>query len=127
LPKWKIFNRSKEKKDGTIEFEMRNQHVGKSEEKPKIPEIREESEETPIKMYNETLYSKGFIQKKPVTMPPERKQPLKRSNWENLGTIEHNVDDIECKKTGVIGTRTQASDDIDQKVDHILYKKKVWQ
>ena len=68
MPKWKIFNRSKEKKDKSIEVEMRTQHVGESEEKPKIPEIREESEETPIKVYNETLYSKGFIQKKPATM-----------------------------------------------------------
>jgi hypothetical protein len=106
---------------------MRTQHVGESEEKPKIPEIREESVVRPIKMYNETLYSKGFIQKKPASILSERKQPLERSSWENLGTIEHNVDDIECKKTGVRETRTQASDDIDQKVDRILYRKKVWQ
>ena len=122
--KWKIFNRLK-KNDKSIEFEMRNQRVGKSEEKTKTPEIREESEETPIKMYNETLYSRGFIQKKPATMSSERKQPLKRAKWENLGTIEHNIDDIECKTTGVRGTRTQASDDIDQKIDRILYQKKV--
>ena len=62
MPKWKNFNRLKN--DKFIEFEMINQHVGKSEEKTKIPEIREESEETPIKMYKETLYSLGFIKKK---------------------------------------------------------------
>ncbi len=123
MPKWKIRNRLKN--DKFIEFEMINQHVGKSEEKTKISEIREESEETPIKMYKETLYSRGFIQKKHTTMSSERKQPLKRSNWENLDTIEHNNDYIEFKKRGVRGPRTQARDDIDQKIDRILYQKKV--
>jgi hypothetical protein len=126
LQKWKIFNRSKEKKDGSIEVEMRTQHVGESEEKPKIPEIREESVVRPIKVYNETLYSKGFVQKKPATTLPQKKQLSKRSSWESLGTIEHYVDDMECKQTEVTGNRTQTSDDIDQKVDRILSKKNVW-
>jgi len=125
LPKWKLFSRLKGKKDVSAEVEMRTQHFKESKEKPKISEIREESEELPIKEYNETLYSKGFIQKKPATMPSESKQSLKRSSWENLGTIEHNVDDFERKKNEVRGTRIQTSEDIDQKVDHILYKKKI--
>lgn len=125
LQKLKIFNRSKEKKDTSTVIEARTEPFGESEENSKIPEIREESEEIPIKEYNETLYSKGYIQKKPTTIPSERKQSWKRFSWENLVTIEHNVDTIECKETEVSETRIQASDDIDQKVDRTLIKKKV--
>jgi hypothetical protein len=126
LPKWKLFNRSKRKEDTSTEFETTIHRIRKSEEKPKIPEIREESE-VPIKVYNEMLYSKEFIQKKPTIMPSEKKQSLKRSSWENLRTIERKIDDRECKNTEVSGNRIQTSYDINQKVDHVLTKKKVWQ
>jgi hypothetical protein len=125
LSKWMLFNRSKGKKDVPTEIEKTTEHIGESEEKPKISETREESEEVTNKVYNETLYSKGFIQKKPATTLPQKKQPSKRSSWESLGTIEHYVDDMECKQTEVIGNRTQTSNDIDQKVDRILSKKNV--
>jgi hypothetical protein len=125
LPKWRIFNRSKEKKDASTEVEMRTQYIGESEEKSKTSKISDESEEMPIKVYNETLYSKGFIQKKPVTIKSERKHPLKRSSWENLGTIERNIDDIEYKKIEERGARIQTIDDIDQKVDCVLYTKNI--
>ena len=59
-------------------------------------------------------------------MPSERKQSLKRSSWESLITIERKVDDMECKNTEVSGNRIQISDDIYQKVDYVLSKKKVW-
>jgi hypothetical protein len=72
------------------------------------------------------LYSKDFLQKIPATMSSERKQPLKRSSWESLITIERKVDDMEYKNTEVFGNRIQISDDIYQKVDYILSKKKVW-
>jgi hypothetical protein len=124
LPKWKLFNRLKGKKDVSTEVEMKTQHIRESEEKTKIPEIREEPEELPIKVYNETLYSKDFIQKKPATKLSEKKQSLKRSSWENIGTIEHNVDDFESKKNEVKGARIQTSNDIDQKVNRVLHKKK---
>ena len=125
MPKWKLFDRLKGKKNVSTEVEMKTQYIRESEEKTKIPEIREESEELPVKVYNETLYSKDFIQKKPATKLSEKKQSLKRSSWENIGTIEHNVDDFESKKNEVRRARIQTSDDIDQKVNRILHKKKI--
>ena len=125
MAKWKLFNRLKGKKDAPLEVEMTPEHSGESEEKPIIPETREESEEVPIKEYNETLYSKGSVQKQPATSFPEKKQPLKRTSWESARTIEYNVDDMERKQTELPGTRTQTSSDTDKKVDFILLKKKV--
>jgi len=127
LPKWKIFSRLKEEKYTSTGFEARTEQVGESEERSKTSELREESEEMSVKVYNETLYSEGFIQKKPTTRSIERKQPSKRLSWENLVTIEHNIDAIECKKTEVRGTRMQVSDDIDQEIDRIFSQTKIMQ
>jgi hypothetical protein len=125
MAKWKLFNRSKGKEEVPTEVETTIEHIAASEEKPKIPETREESEELSIKEYNETLYSKGSVQKQPATTLPEKKHPLKRTSWESLGTIEHNVDDMGHKQTEPLGTRTQTNNDTDNKVDRILSKKKV--
>ena len=125
MTKWKLFNRLKGKKDAPTEIEMTPEHSGESEEKPMIPEIREEPEELPIKEYNETLYSKGSVQKQPATSFPEKKQLLKRTSWESARTIEQNVDTMGRKQTELHGTRTQTSSDTDKKVDFILLKKKV--
>jgi len=124
LPKWKLFYRLKGKEE-PIKVETIIEHIGESEEKPKIPETREEPEEVSIKEYNETLYSKDSVQKQPATTLPEKKQPLKRTSWESLGTIEHHVDDMGCKQTELPETRTQTSNDTDKKIDRILSKKKV--
>ena len=124
MAKWKLFNRLKGKKDAPTEVEMTPEHSGESEEKPKIPETREEPEDGPIKEYNETLYSKGSVQKQPSMTVPEKKQPLKRTSWESARTIEQNVDTMGRKQTELPGTRTQTSSDTDKKVDFILLKKK---
>jgi hypothetical protein len=125
--KWKLFNRLKGKQESPTEVEMNTKCKGESEEKPKIPETREESKDVSIKEYNETLYSKDSVQKEPATMLPEKKQSLKRTSWESLGTIEHNVDDMGRKQIELQGTRTKTSNDTDKKIDRILFKKKVKQ
>jgi hypothetical protein len=124
VTKWKIFNRSKGKEEASTEVKMATEHIRESEEKPKITVTSEESEELPIKEYNETLYSKGSVQKQPTTTFPEKKQPLKRTSWESARTIEQNVDTMGRKQTELPGTRTQTSSDTDKKVDFILLKKK---
>jgi hypothetical protein len=124
VAKWKLFNRLKGKEEASTEVKMTTEHIGESEEKPKIPETSEESEEVPIKVYNETLYSKGSVQKQPATTFPEKKQPLKRTSWESARTIEQNIDTMGRKQTELPGTRTQTSSDTDKKVDFILLKKK---
>lgn len=125
MSKRKVFNRSNRKKDTSIEVETTTQYIRTSEEKPKISKKKEELE-VPIKEYNEMLYSKNFIQKKPTTLPSGIKQPLKRLSWESLGTIEHVVDDMKYKNTELSRNKIQTSDDIDQIVDHVLSKNKVW-
>jgi hypothetical protein len=124
VAKWKLFNRSKGKEEAPTEVKKTIEHIGKSEEKTKIPGTREESEEVPVKEYNETLYSKGSVQKQPAKTFPEKKQPLKRTSWESARTIEQNVDTMGRKLTELSGTRTQTSSDTDKKVDFILLKKK---
>ncbi|VVB61370.1 Uncharacterised protein [uncultured archaeon] len=126
LSKWKLFNRSKGKKEVPTEIEKTTEHIKESMEKPKISKTKEESQEVTNKVYSETLYSKGFEQKKPAQTLPQKKQSSKRSSWESLGTIEHYIDNMESKQTEVIGTRTQTSNDIDQKIDRILSKKNIW-
>lgn len=125
LSKWKIFNWFKEKKDTSIKVEIQPQHIELDMGKQKTSEIKKELEETPIKMYNETLFSSGSIQKKSVTDSLEKKQYLKRASWENFITIEHNIDLIKDKKTKLKEKRIQVNNDINQKVDHILYTKNI--
>jgi hypothetical protein len=47
--KRKLFNRLKGKQESPTVAEMNTKHIGESEEKPKIPETREELEEVSIK------------------------------------------------------------------------------
>jgi hypothetical protein len=112
LPKWKLFNRFKGKEEVPIGAQTATEHI-------------EEPERIPIEVYNETLYSKGFIQKQPTATLPEKKQSFKRLSWESLGTIEHKIDDMGCKRTEVLETRKQTSVDTNKKVDSILSKIKV--
>jgi predicted RNA-binding protein with EMAP domain len=125
LSNWKLFNRLKGKEDVPTEIEKTTEHIGELKEKQKISKIKEELEEVSIIVYNETLYSKGFVEKNPAIMLLEKKQQLKRLSWESLGTIERYVDDMECTQTELMGDKTQISNNIDQKVDCILSKKNV--
>jgi hypothetical protein len=124
LAKWKLFNRSKRKEESYIESGLPPEHSEESEEKPTLSETREESKKVPIKEYNETLYSKGSVQKQPTAPLPEKKQTLKRTSWESSETIEHNVDSMRRKQTESVGNSTQTRNDTDKKVDLIFLKKK---
>lgn len=96
----------------------------KSDKKPGKQEIIDEPKETPIKEYNETLFSKGSKETQQSAASPEKKQPLKRTSWENSDTIEQNVDKMRQHKTE-LGTRsTPCTEDINKKVDFIFLKKK---
>jgi len=125
LSNWKLFNRLKGKEDVPTEIEKITEHTGESKEKQNISKIKEKLEEVSIIVYNETLYSKGFVEKNPAIMLLEKKQQLKRLSWESLGTIEHYINDMECTQTELMGDKTQISNNIDQKIDRILSKKNV--
>jgi hypothetical protein len=116
LSKWRLSNRIKGQEEIPLEVQMTTEHIS---------ELEEKSQEIPINVYDETLYSKGFIQKQPVATLPEKKQPLKRSSWECLSTIEHKIDHMERKQTEILKTGNQTSVNTNKKVDNILSKKTV--
>jgi hypothetical protein len=120
VTKWKLFHRSKE--EGNTEVTVASEPKQKPEETPSREEIKEEAGNQPIKEYNETLYSKGSVQKQPVTLS-EKRQPQKRRSWESAETIEHNVDHIRRSQIES-SERSPERNDIDSKVDRILLKKK---
>jgi hypothetical protein len=124
LAQWNLLNRLKKKEKEQTDKKLTTEELQESEEKQIKPETREETKEVPIKVYNETLYSKGFAQKQSKTPYPEEKQPLKRTSWENSETIEHTVDSMRPKQTESTANSTQKKDDTDKKVDFILLKKK---
>jgi hypothetical protein len=125
LPKWKLFNQFKGKEEAPIEVETTTENIGEPTEKSKIPKSREKSEEITIKVYDETLYSEDNRQKHSPATFLEKKQLLKRSNWESLGTIEHKIDNMGYKQTEIPETRKQTSVNTNKKVDRVLSQTKV--
>ena len=126
MSKWKVLNRSKGEGEITNGVKTNTKNIGEPVEKSKLTKTREESEDVVIKVYNETLYSKGFIQKQPTITFPDKKRSFKRLSWESLRTIEHNIDAMESKHEELNETRKQTSNEINNKVDRILYHNKAW-
>lgn len=124
LAKLKLFHRSKIKEETYEKEKPINKEIEQSEEKQNEPEIREELKKAPIKEYNETLYSKGFEQKQPMTPSPQKKHFLKRTTWENAETIEQNIDSMKVKQLESASSHTKKGFDTEKKVDFILLKKK---
>jgi len=124
LAKLKLFHRSKTKEEAHVEDKQIRKEIEQSKEKQNEPEIREELKKAPIKEYNDTLYSKGFEQKQPITPSPQKKQFLKRTTWENAETIEQNIDSMRMNQSESTSSRTQKGIDTEKKVDFILLKKK---
>jgi hypothetical protein len=123
LVKLKLFHRSKTNEEPSITRTRTEKENDPSEEKQNEPKFTEEQNTTPIREYNETLYSKGDAPKKPTTTNLQQKQPLRRISWENAETIEQNVDNLKTKSTSS-SNRTQKSVNTEKKVDFILLKKK---
>jgi len=124
LAKLKLFHRSKKKEEAPAVDKQIRKEIEQPEEKQNGPETREELKKAPIKEYTETLYSKGFEQKQPITPSPHKKQFLKRTTWENAETIEQNIDSMRMKQSESTSSRTQKGIDTEKKVDFILLKKK---
>jgi len=124
LAKWKLFNRSKTKEEAPVEDKGTKEENKEIDENQLKPETRGKTKEVSIKEYNETLYSKGFEQKQPITPAPQKKQILKRTTWENAETIEQNIDSMRMKQSESTSSRTQKGIDTEKKVDFILLKKK---
>jgi hypothetical protein len=119
----KLFHRSKIKEKPQINDTPIQKPIEEQEKKQNMLERTEERNKAPTKEYNETLYSKGFSQKKTTTTPQEN-QKLRRITWENAETIERNIDNMDITQTESTSSRTQKGIDTEKKVDFILLKKK---
>jgi hypothetical protein len=114
MARWKLFNKTKGKKETRTEVETMVHRTEKSDEK--APLITPAPKTTPTKEYNETLYSTNSTIKKRLPSNQEIKQPLKRTSWESPRTIEQSIDNM---------GPTQTENEINKKVDRTLTKKKL--
>jgi hypothetical protein len=121
LAKWKLFTWLEKKEQPQAEKTISTQEKTEYEEKT---ETKEQPKETPIKEYDETLYSTGSEQKQSSTAVPQKKRLLRRTSWENADLIEENIDCMRRRQTNSPSRGLQEADDVDKKVDYILLKKK---
>lgn len=124
LVKLKLFHRSKIIEETQTEIITIREKSQESKEKHLKAETKEKSNNTPIKEYNETLYSEGYTQKQPTSSSYQNKQPSKRTTWENAETIGQNVDSMRMKQSASTHWGTEPEIDVEKKVDYILLKKK---
>jgi hypothetical protein len=123
LAKLKLFHRKKTK-EAHVEETATQEEIQAPEEKHTELKTREKPKESASKEYNETIYSKGFAQKQPTISSPQKKQPLRRTSWENAEIIEQNIDSMRVPQAGSTTSFTQTEIDVEKKVDFILLKKK---
>lgn len=119
MARWKLFGKSKEKKQGNekeIDIPIIEEEPTKQKEEVFL-ETNEVTEEPPITEYHETLYSSDHPSKK-------GKETLRRKSWESTSTIERNVDMIDKKKT-VYKQTSSGSNELEKKVDNLLSNKKI--
>jgi len=126
MARWKLLNRSKSKEDTSSQLDIAHVET-KTPTQPTgtTQPLHNEPEEVPIKEYNEVLYSRTTPLKKQPTPAEPKKEPVRRTNWENPSTIERNVDMIGRKKSETAASHPQPSDEIEKKVDRLLAKKKL--
>ena len=126
MVKWKLFRRTETEKKTPAEQQQTEQE--KSDETTKNitnSEIKQDKEESETIEYHETLYSKGHAPKKTKVFSEKEEKPCRRSSWENMNTIEKNIDTIDKKKTSTTSkARSAEISNIDNKVDKLLTKKK---
>lgn len=123
LAKLKLFHRKKTK-EAHVEETVTQEEIQASEEKHTELETRGKPKESSSKEYNKTIYSKGFVQKQLTTSSPQKTQPLRRTTWENVDTIEQNIDSMRVPQSGSTTSLNQIEIDVEKKVDFILLKKK---
>jgi hypothetical protein len=121
LSKWKLFHRPEAKEEVSGKVKPATENAEKrGEKKLDLPSGQDSK---PIKEYNETLFS---VDIKPAKKyGDERKEPLKRTSWENPRTIEQNIDTMKKTQSETSGIDMKKDIDVDRKVDQILLKKKM--
>lgn len=120
MTKWKLFGRKKE--NIQTETKVENTEIKETEETQPLVEVEKESnenqEESPILEYKETLYSRGT---EPKSHKKKDQKTWKRTTWENVDTIEGNIDRLDKKKAYY----SEDGKDIEKKIDDIIGVKHV--
>jgi hypothetical protein len=120
--RWKLRNRSKLTEDTTGQTNISQVETKKqTQATTTIQSVDEE----PVMEYSEVLYAQTTPLKKQPSLIEPKKEPLRRTSWENLEVIGHNVDRIGLKKVEPIASNQQTSNEIEKKVDRLLAKKKL--
>jgi len=128
VAKWKLFRRSKLKKETEPEREeiapLESEDIAHQGLAVTV-ETEQESEEPAIPEHHEALYPIGHTPKKNTMATAPYEEPWKREGWENAATIEKNVDNLDTKAMEArLETQAKPLDvsDIDKKVDKLLVK-----
>lgn len=124
MVKFKLLHRSKKDEEVCLDDTSSKKEFQESKEKTIEQKSTEKLKETPIKEYNETLYTSGFVQKHIMSQSVEKSQPHRRISWENAETIEQNIDNMSQEHTEKTLGRTQTGSNTEKKVDLILLRKK---
>jgi hypothetical protein len=123
MARWKLWGRSKATQETVNQSEVKVMETPPTQQ-PQPVKQQEHHEETPVLEYNETLYSKGSLVKKPTSSQELQQETKYRTTWENPRTIEENVDRIGTRKEEGFSTHPEVSDQIEKKVDRLIAKKK---
>jgi len=124
LTKIGLFHRSKKNKEICSDDLSSKKESPESKEKTIEQKTTEKTKETPIKEYNETLYTNGYAQKHIMGQYVEKPQHRRRISWESAETIEQNIDNMSQEQTEKTSGRTQTGSTTEKKVDFILLRKK---
>ena len=109
MARWKLFGRSK-----SIDEEIEC-------EDPILSETEQESEDSKMIEYHETLYSKDSKSKKHSKF---QQAYANQRIWRDLNAIEENIDGLDKSKLEL--STSQLDSDINKAVDKLLSKKKRW-
>ncbi len=123
LAKWKLFGKSKSKEEESrkeIDIPIQETEETLQTEQKIIAETDEETEESPIVEYHETLYSKEHVPKKGEMPSKTSSDSWKRRTWENVDTIEKNIDVMSKKE---VITKSSTTKDMEKKVDSLIETK----
>jgi hypothetical protein len=124
LVKIRLFRGSKKNEEVSLGDTSTKKESQEPKEKTIERELTEKRKETPIKEYDETLYTEGYAQKHINSQSGEKPQPHRRISWESAETIEQTIDTMSQEQTEKTSGRTQTGITTEKKVDLIFLRKK---
>jgi len=118
MARWKLFGRSK-----SIDEEPECEESFQIEtEETILSETDQDTEDSTMVEYHETLYSKDSKSKKLSKSQQTHKSPSDQRIWRDVNSIEENIDGLD--KSKLESSAPQLDNDINKAVDKLLSKKK---